>query len=184
MVTLPAPYLLFLGDSTEAGYAKTAYGLRDWARELCIGEFAMRGSDGQRRAAEARAARGAAQKARVRSSSASRTPAACIEAELDTEPARSPRSGTRHRFRHAWPPGRLARAQGRGRPARAAAHRRAPAAAEHSGRHRPQAHGQAPARRSARTARSARSTPRSRSRARCRRAASRRIFARRARPGS
>jgi uncharacterized NAD-dependent epimerase/dehydratase family protein len=39
VVALPAPYLLFLGDVTEAGYAKTAYGLRDWARELCIGEF-------------------------------------------------------------------------------------------------------------------------------------------------
>ena len=40
VVTLPAPYLLFLGDTTEAGFAKTAFGLRDWARELCIGEFA------------------------------------------------------------------------------------------------------------------------------------------------
>ncbi len=25
--TLPGPYLLFLGDTTEPGYAKTAYGL-------------------------------------------------------------------------------------------------------------------------------------------------------------
>jgi hypothetical protein len=33
VVTLPAPYLLFLGDTTEAGYAKTAFGLRDWARD-------------------------------------------------------------------------------------------------------------------------------------------------------
>jgi uncharacterized NAD-dependent epimerase/dehydratase family protein len=40
VVALPAPYLLFLGDTTEAGYAKTAFGLRDWARDLCIGEFA------------------------------------------------------------------------------------------------------------------------------------------------
>jgi uncharacterized NAD-dependent epimerase/dehydratase family protein len=40
-VALPTPYLLFLGDVTEAGYAKTAYGLRDWARELCVGEFAL-----------------------------------------------------------------------------------------------------------------------------------------------
>lgn len=37
---LPQPYLLFLGDTTEARYAKTAFGLRDWARERCIGEFA------------------------------------------------------------------------------------------------------------------------------------------------
>ena len=28
---LPQPYLLFLGDTTEAGFAKTAFGLRDWA---------------------------------------------------------------------------------------------------------------------------------------------------------
>ena len=27
---LPQPYLLFLGDVTEAGFAKTAFGLRDW----------------------------------------------------------------------------------------------------------------------------------------------------------
>jgi len=40
-LSLPKPYLLFLGDTTEAGYAKTAFGLRDWARELCVGEFAM-----------------------------------------------------------------------------------------------------------------------------------------------
>ena len=36
---LPQPYLLFLGDVTEPGYAKTAFGLRDWAREQCVGEF-------------------------------------------------------------------------------------------------------------------------------------------------
>ena len=38
---LPTPYLLFLGDTTEPGYAKTAFGLRDWAPELCLGEFAL-----------------------------------------------------------------------------------------------------------------------------------------------
>lgn len=38
---LPQPYLLFLGDVQEAGYAKTAFGLRDWAPDLCIGEFAL-----------------------------------------------------------------------------------------------------------------------------------------------
>lgn len=37
---LPQPYLLYLGDNTEAGYAKTAFGLRDWAPHLCVGEFA------------------------------------------------------------------------------------------------------------------------------------------------
>lgn len=38
---LPAPYLLFLGDVTSPSYAKTAFGLRDWAPEKCIGEFAL-----------------------------------------------------------------------------------------------------------------------------------------------
>jgi uncharacterized NAD-dependent epimerase/dehydratase family protein len=38
-VELPQPYLLFLGDVTEPGYAKTAFGLRDWAREQCVGEL-------------------------------------------------------------------------------------------------------------------------------------------------
>ena len=38
---LPRPYLLFLGDCTEAGFAKTAFGLRDWAPDSCIGEFAL-----------------------------------------------------------------------------------------------------------------------------------------------
>ncbi len=42
--TLPGPYLLFLGDTTEPGYAKTAYGLRDWAPERCIGEFFCQGA--------------------------------------------------------------------------------------------------------------------------------------------
>jgi uncharacterized NAD-dependent epimerase/dehydratase family protein len=42
--TLPQPYLLFLGDTTEAGYAKTAFGLRDWAPARCVGEFACEGA--------------------------------------------------------------------------------------------------------------------------------------------
>ena len=40
-LTLPQPYLLFLGDTVEPGYAKTAFGLRDWAGERCVGEFAL-----------------------------------------------------------------------------------------------------------------------------------------------
>ena len=36
---LPSPYLLFLGDATEPSYAKTAFGLRDWAPERCVGEW-------------------------------------------------------------------------------------------------------------------------------------------------
>ena len=41
---LPGPHLLFLGDVTEPGYAKTAFGLRDWAPERCIGEFGCQGA--------------------------------------------------------------------------------------------------------------------------------------------
>lgn len=40
---LPQPYLVFLGDVAEAGDAKTAFGLRDWAGDRCIGEFACDG---------------------------------------------------------------------------------------------------------------------------------------------
>ena len=40
-LTLPQPYLLFLGDTVEPGYAKTAFGLRDWAPQLCVGEYAL-----------------------------------------------------------------------------------------------------------------------------------------------
>src|SRR5690606_14161969 len=42
--TLPQPYLLFLGDITEPAYAKTAFGLRDWAPGSCIGEYACPGA--------------------------------------------------------------------------------------------------------------------------------------------
>src|SRR3954469_16102631 len=38
-LALPTPYLLFLGDVTEPGFAKTAFGLRDWAGDKCIGEY-------------------------------------------------------------------------------------------------------------------------------------------------
>ncbi len=40
---LPGPHLLFLGDITEPSYAKTAFGLRDWAPERCVGEFGCEG---------------------------------------------------------------------------------------------------------------------------------------------
>ncbi len=42
-LSLPQPYLLFLGDSTELGFAKTASGLVDWAPDRCIGEFGLAG---------------------------------------------------------------------------------------------------------------------------------------------
>ncbi|MBY9063436.1 DUF1611 domain-containing protein [Sphingomonas yunnanensis] len=38
---LAAPYLLFLGDATEPGFAKTALGLRDWAGDKCLAEHAL-----------------------------------------------------------------------------------------------------------------------------------------------
>lgn len=41
---LPSPYLLFLGDTTDPGFAKTAFGLRDWAGERCVGEHALPGA--------------------------------------------------------------------------------------------------------------------------------------------
>jgi uncharacterized NAD-dependent epimerase/dehydratase family protein len=41
---LPQPYLLFLGDVTDAWLAKTAFGLRDWAPQYCVGEYALPGT--------------------------------------------------------------------------------------------------------------------------------------------
>ncbi|RFF28045.1 MULTISPECIES: DUF1611 domain-containing protein [unclassified Wenzhouxiangella] len=40
---LPTPYLLFLGDVTETGFAKTAFALRDWAPDSCTGEYVLPG---------------------------------------------------------------------------------------------------------------------------------------------
>src|SRR5580704_19644616 len=39
MTRLPSPYLLFLGDATEPAFAKTAFGLRDWIPDRCVGEW-------------------------------------------------------------------------------------------------------------------------------------------------
>lgn len=41
---LPRPYLLFLGQASDFPYAKTAFGLRDWAPQLCLGEYACPGA--------------------------------------------------------------------------------------------------------------------------------------------
>lgn len=41
VLRLPQPYLLFLGDTVEPGFAKTAFGLRDWVPNLCVGEYAL-----------------------------------------------------------------------------------------------------------------------------------------------
>lgn len=43
VVSLRQPYLLFLGEETNALKAKTAFGLRDWASESCIGQMHMPG---------------------------------------------------------------------------------------------------------------------------------------------
>src|SRR6185312_8355762 len=40
-LTLPQPYLLFVGDITVPRFAKTAFGLCDWARDRCVGECAL-----------------------------------------------------------------------------------------------------------------------------------------------
>ncbi|HEY4443419.1 MAG TPA: DUF1611 domain-containing protein [Steroidobacteraceae bacterium] len=44
LIDLPYPYLLFLGDTTERGFAKTAFGLRDWAGNRCVGEWSCGGA--------------------------------------------------------------------------------------------------------------------------------------------
>jgi uncharacterized NAD-dependent epimerase/dehydratase family protein len=36
-----APYLLFLGDTSDPSYAKTAFGLRDWAPERCAAQLRL-----------------------------------------------------------------------------------------------------------------------------------------------
>jgi uncharacterized NAD-dependent epimerase/dehydratase family protein len=41
MREIPQPYLLFLGDTTSASDAKTAFGLRQWAPERCLGEWKL-----------------------------------------------------------------------------------------------------------------------------------------------
>lgn len=42
--TRPPKLLLFLGDTVEPGFAKTAFGLRDWSGERCVGEWALPGA--------------------------------------------------------------------------------------------------------------------------------------------
>ncbi|MBN8846122.1 MAG: DUF1611 domain-containing protein [Sphingomonadales bacterium] len=41
MINLRKPYLLFVGDVREGPSAKTAYGIRDWAREACLGQMRL-----------------------------------------------------------------------------------------------------------------------------------------------
>lgn len=42
-MSIPGPYLLFLGATTDAAYAKTAFGLRDWAPERCLAQLRLGG---------------------------------------------------------------------------------------------------------------------------------------------
>jgi uncharacterized NAD-dependent epimerase/dehydratase family protein len=42
-VVVRKPYLLFLGEATHFSQAKTAFGLRDWAPEACIGQWSLPG---------------------------------------------------------------------------------------------------------------------------------------------
>jgi uncharacterized NAD-dependent epimerase/dehydratase family protein len=44
MLAVRKPYLLFTGDVSEPGYAKTAFGIRDWCPDDCIGQLALPGS--------------------------------------------------------------------------------------------------------------------------------------------
>jgi uncharacterized NAD-dependent epimerase/dehydratase family protein len=39
VIRLPQPYLLFLGHAHDTTFMKTALGLRDWVRDLCVGEY-------------------------------------------------------------------------------------------------------------------------------------------------
>lgn len=44
LTELPQGYLLFLGDVTQRAFAKTAFGLRDWAADRCVGEWSCAGA--------------------------------------------------------------------------------------------------------------------------------------------
>ncbi len=41
MVKIAKPYLLFLGDAVREPAAKTAFGLRDWCRGDCVGQWSL-----------------------------------------------------------------------------------------------------------------------------------------------
>jgi uncharacterized NAD-dependent epimerase/dehydratase family protein len=43
VIDLPQRCLIFLGEITDPSTAKTAFGLRDWAAERCIGEYSLPG---------------------------------------------------------------------------------------------------------------------------------------------
>jgi hypothetical protein len=41
IIDIPRPYLLFLGDVKDELSAKTAFGIRDWCREDCVGQLRL-----------------------------------------------------------------------------------------------------------------------------------------------
>jgi uncharacterized NAD-dependent epimerase/dehydratase family protein len=41
IIDIPRPYLLFLGDVQDELSAKTAFGIRDWCREDCVGQLRL-----------------------------------------------------------------------------------------------------------------------------------------------
>ena len=62
---LERPYLLFLGDVPDALAAKTAYGIVDWRRDWCVGQWRLPGCKADLGLPEMDAAEGAANGART-----------------------------------------------------------------------------------------------------------------------
>ena len=115
-----SPYLLFLGDTTERGYAKTAFGLRDWARERCVGEWSCAGRR-SRPSLPRLTPRGGARARRAGAGDRRRQFGRRDRRELDSLADRSARVGTRHDQRHACQARRHPAAEERPRSATAAA---------------------------------------------------------------
>ena len=146
VLELPQPYLLFLGDTTEPGYAKTAFGLRDWAADRCVGEWSCEGATVTTglprltpKEARARGARALADRCRQYRRGDQR--------QLDALADRGAGIGARHHQRHAHQAQRHAAIEKRGGAPRPQADRCAHAAIQYPDRHRPQALGQTPAHR-------------------------------------
>ncbi|MEP1447269.1 MAG: DUF1611 domain-containing protein [Paraglaciecola sp.] len=45
VTTIPAPYLVFIGDVVDPLIAKTAFGIVDWRPELCLGQMRLAGCE-------------------------------------------------------------------------------------------------------------------------------------------
>ena len=44
-IEISSPYLIFLGSETNPTYAKTGFGIADWQKEKCIGQYHLPGGD-------------------------------------------------------------------------------------------------------------------------------------------